>query len=1537
MAFWSDVGRNIGNFVGGVFGQNQKKKKDDQQSQNNTGSASITSAPRPPQAPLQLKAQAPQNLFQGINNDLRLPGSPSNTTSVLGNPAATVKPLTPQQPKPQPQPVQNTSAPKVQKPDNVFDNIRDFTAQANDALYGGLIRGGANIANSIGTGFNEKETQKRTNDFLRTTGISTNKDEQSNLARGTNKNSTAGQIGQAVGGTEKLVAENAPFIAMPGISAAEKLALVPKIGVNAGIGAGTGFLQGMGEGKSLKEDTKNAGIGAILGGGITAAAPAVSNLVKSAFNRVVPDAVRSRIINRALNTETPEETIGLTNLATTAEDANAPLIQTQQPRQISVSGVNEPTDIPVANNNTPRRPIVEVSGDTPGMNQVTVPTADERIAQRIAEQPKARPDTRIQGINNPAQVITRADKAEAQATLDDALKTGKIDENQHKDLSSRLKQIVAQDEPAPKGQKISVQEVKSIPVTDQTVVPTDLPETPGTVRVTDASAPTNEVSAQLAAGQRGGIVETPSSNLSKSQVASARNQRKLARQMAKTQEQTAEVITRIENAKNGGRNLITRENFGNSESDARSLAIAHGEALDRGDFDTAIRIENRVADLPSSKSPELVGKLMNSRARAQAGGNEGFVPTGEFGRSMNGGAYQKTNRAAEMQQAVQETANMSPGDVIQTARTNQASTGGFNRRDIRNIAALFEQKRIPHGTPEYNEARQILKEDGTIWGQTGALRNYTVRRTATPDELISRFESKIYRLADDPSKIDSRLFDQVDAAETKFADTRDAALQAYNRFTEVPTSANAKAYHAAQDAAEAADKEAMMTEYKVASQALKGNKDIQQARELEKMAQNADMYQMDAVDASMLSGTGTFVRNFVNATVGGAEEKLFGKVGARLASQTPNAIKNDVVVGGGTGFNGFGEGVRNIVDSSKARAAEAGANPLEHIKNWATTGNQLGDAVIDSQVKNNVLDHYTQLLKGEGYTGSELKNRAGVMARQDPNGVTSAYQQTARVAAGLGSGITRNNKIETIVKNMISDGLSGGNPNKYSEGAAKLITRMTLGFPTAIGRSVAEGAKRFTLGAPTFLKAMATQDPQTRALLIKEGIKQAGTGGAVIPPLFYALGASGAITGGYPSDPEERDRWTREGISENSIKIGDDYYQLPAYLGSWAIPGLFYASLGRNGGDWGAAAGDVAKAAPDLLPTGGIDSVLDVVNGRKPIDKYLSQLVPSAVRASTPGGALLNQLAKSFDPTQNDTNSGDAVSNFVDKVLTGIPGVANTLPDKTDAAGNTLSNPNPLALALGASSTSQQNGIDQTNQMNDQTNSTIDTLGSFGAFSDPNLRAVITDEKTKKIYNDIVNGKQVTPDSVKKLQEAMVKGVSASDDSAYLEKEQYDTNIAALNIKRSLMAADPTTKPSDLDNIDVAIKRGQVYKDNEVPYDLIKAYESTDLSDWRAMGNPEKDEYDPDMYQKLFTIDEMMTNAGVSYKKGDLTKPKYSAKASGGGRGGSKGFSTDFGTLKAGTGAPTVQQYETLDQRSGGVPIIQVQRPNIVHKIGFSG
>lgn len=1151
-------------------------------------------------------------------------------------------------------------------------------------------------------------------------------------------------------------------------------------------------------------------------------------------------------------------------------------IDVRQPREITVGNVTpDPMAIPVNRVQPQTRPIVDVAGDTPGVNQINVPTA----AERFANQPLARPDRSVEGML-PGRVedtalYTKAEVDTERAALNEALSNGELNKTQFKAASKELDSLPLSDAPTASKQ-IQVKEVRDIPVDDMGSMPDPVRKSQVAVEgaPNEVSVPVSRTASNDAAlpADVQEVLANPR-KFNKQQVAAARNQRKLANQMAKTKEGTAEAIDRIDAA-----------------------------------------------------SPDATTA-------------EGFVPTGEFGKSVNGGAYQKVSRATEMQAAVSETANLAPSDVIRQARATAGENGGgFNRRDIRNIAALFETKRLERGTPEWAEARQILKEDGTNWGQTGALRNYTMRRNASADELISRFESKIYRMADDPSKIDGKLFDQVDAAETAFVDARDAAKQAFNRFTEAPTSSNAKTFHAAQDAADKAEMQAKQVEFTVAQKAIKGNKDIQQMRELEKMAQEADMYQMDAVDASMLSGTGTFVRNFVNASVGSVEEGLMGKVSSRIASKITGQN-----VGGGGVIKGFKKGAGNVVDASKARANAAGRNPLEHLKNWATTGNQLGDSVIDAQTTRNVGDHYRQVLKDQGYKGSELKNRASVMARQDPDGISETYQAAARTAAGLGSGITRNNKVETTVKNIISDAISGGNPNALSENTAKLVTRMTLGFPTAIGRSVAEGTKRFTLGAPTFIKAMRTSDPQARAILIKEGIKQAGSGGLVIPSLFYGLGTSGAITGAYPEDQAERDRWQREGITENAIKIGDDYYQLPAYLGSWAVPALFYASLGRNNGDFSAAAADTAKIVPALLPTDQMTNVTDVINGRADLGKFMSQTGASAVRAATPAGALLGQIGKMIDPTQNETNDGGVWENMVSKIINGIPGANLTLGDKTDSEGNPLRNPDPLALGFGAASTEQQAGIERSLELDTNTNNTLETMASYGAFADPNLKSVIDDPKTKKIYSDIVNGKQVNPEDLEKVQKAMVKGVSEKGtDTAYLEREQYDTHLTALQIKRELMAADPTQKPSDLKNIDVAIKRGEIYRDNEIPYDMISSYQDTSLTEWRAMGNPESDDYNPEMYQQLWAMDELMAKNGASYAKGKLDKQKFSAKGSGsgggrGGKGGSK-LDTDFGTLKNQLGAPTVQAYESIESRGNtSVPVIQKQRPNIVHKIGFSG
>ena len=157
------------------------------------------------------------------------------------------------------------------------------------------------------------------------------------------------------------------------------------------------------------------------------------------------------------------------------------------------------------------------------------------------------------------------------------------------------------------------------------------------------------------------------------------------------------------------------------------------------------------------------------------------------------------------------------------------------------------------------------------------------------------------------------------------------------------------------------------------------------------------------------------------------------------------------------------------------------------------------------------------------------------------------------------------------------------------------------------------------------------------------------------------------------------------------------------------------------------------------------------------------------------------------------------------------------------------------------------------------------------------------------------------------------------------------------------MEADKSTKPSSIKDIDIAITRGNIYKENKIPYELIQAYKDTELKEWRAMGNPESEDYDKEMYDQLANLDALMTDKEVSFKKGNPKKNKYDTKESlakkgGSGRGGGKGRmgTTDFGTINSlGTG-PKVKEYESISTSSGSVPVIGVKRPNIVKKISVS-
>lgn len=1036
---------------------------------------------------------------------------------------------------------------------------------------------------------------------------------------------------------------------------------------------------------------------------------------------------------------------------------------------------------------------------------------------------------------------------------------------------------------APAGTPIKVKEATGIPVRDEINVPQNLPETPGTVRVTEANAPNNVKSAAVAAQTPAPILPKEVQEIldnpkkfNKRQVAAARNQRKLARQMAKTQEDTNVAMQRIEAAK-------------------------------------------------SPTTPQ----------------GEGFAETGEFGRGRRGNAYQKASGEAEAALGRAEMADRSVDDLLEEVATKESFTPGDRRR----ISAAMEN--IAKADPNNAEVRMVLKKlqtkSRTELGQALAMIPKVIRRSASADTLVNRWESKIARALDNPAKMSDDALAEVMRANDNFTLARDTAARLEEQFKRTGSEADFKAWEEAHNAARKADIDAKFTEVSVAKRVLKGEKGAHVNKVLDDLKKESDVNTMDLVTANMLSGTATGFRNTFGTELAGVENRLFANTRAKVTK----AIFGENV----GGYNRQGArmgrkvGIVKLGRDAARRAEIGGKNPLEWVKNWSTTINSGGESSLQSQVYSRLGKYYQNEFKAQGLTGKDLDMRMRHAMITDPDAMGEVYLDSAMKSSGL-SGLFE--KGQTIEK-AVTDYVGKNTDSKALQGASKLIMRIAVGFPTATGNFMYQSAKRLTMGLPSYMETgikLAKGDKLGAAQAFERALKETGSGAAILG-LGVALGKADMISGPYPSDPEERARWEREGISENSIKIGGAWYPIPQGAGMLGLPLMTGAAIGREGdSDESLKELYSPKSLSKLLPTDQIQGFLNMASGDGAPQDF-KNFVASSVRASTPAGALLNQISKSFDDTKNDTTTKDLWSNIIDQVASGIPGVNNMMdiPDKLDDAGNPIQNPNPVQIAFGASSATQPGGEARSQQIMGDINAKLQGIGQYGIFDDPIMESVLDDE-TKLLYNQAKQGKELDESDVKKLEEALVKGVSSEGtDTAYLERGEYDTNLAVLKLKRDLMQADKTTKPSSLKDIETAIKRGEVYKEIQVPYDLIAEYKSVGVDEWRKMGIPPEDEdhdpdlYDPEMYQKLWELDQKMTKAGVSYRKGSLDKNKYFLKEKKAGSGSGsrqRNLGGDFGRLDGISSAPKVQEYYNIDQKAGSVPIIRTVRPNIVHKISAS-
>jgi len=224
----------------------------------------------------------------------------------------------------------------------------------------------------------------------------------------------------------------------------------------------------------------------------------------------------------------------------------------------------------------------------------------------------------------------------------------------------------------------------------------------------------------------------------------------------------------------------------------------------------------------------------------------------------------------------------------------------------------------------------------------------------------------------------------------------------------------------------------------------------------------------------------------------------------------------------------------------------------------------------------------------------------------------------------------------------------------------------------------------------------------------------------------------------------------------------------------------------------------------------------------------------------------------------------------------------------------------------------------------------IKTINDTGVFT-PAFRGILAkDEQT--IYDKIGKGEKVSSKDMDKLVSGLTRGVTATEDTRYLEDGNYDMNLAALKLKRAQQAADPTTTEKELKQYDTQIKRGEIYKEKNVPYDLVDQYHKTSLAEWRALGDPKSDTYNPEMYQKLWDIDTWLTDGKVSRNTNDQAEhfysPKKAKKGSGSGGGRTKASTNKIGDIvkldKVSLGK-LAQGQSTGTQDITTIPLIKAQ------------
>lgn len=297
-------------------------------------------------------------------------------------------------------------------------------------------------------------------------------------------------------------------------------------------------------------------------------------------------------------------------------------------------------------------------------------------------------------------------------------------------------------------------------------------------------------------------------------------------------------------------------------------------------------------------------------------------------------------------------------------------------------------------------------------------------------------------------------------------------------------------------------------------------------------------------------------------------------------------------------------------------------------------------------LKNSLSDQAKTAGINQGLKGAELKQFIKQTVEKPPKQMANRAEQEAWYAV-----LGEDRKISSNLSSFVS--------KHPAMQAVVPFTKVPTNFLAQVLDYTPVGATSKLVQAVQ--KARAGEGIDQR--LLTEAIGKSTTGTGIIF-IGANLAGAGMLSGTYPSDPKEQARWKAEGITPNSIKIGDTWYSL-----NYAGPIGMLMQAGKDYND-AAARGDnatmqsIAGIGKSLTGQSFLTGFSGFANALNDPGRYGEKLINQQAGSVVPN--WLNVTANATDQYQRDINSP------LDAIQSRIPGARQGLNIKQDVYGNPL-------------------------------------------------------------------------------------------------------------------------------------------------------------------------------------------------------------------------------------------------------------------------